>query len=562
MDSMQLRGLMRLRVSGRLYALVALFAFGCAVLAATLIWLQGQRAIAARQESLQQLVDATIGVLDAHKKLADAGEMSMDEAKKRALKVIENMRYGHGDYFTVRSPEGLTLMHPTAPQTVGTNRDQVTDAKGRYYVREINAIVRGAGEGYVNYSFPRPDTKVEMEKTSYVKVYKPWGFGVLTGVYIDDLEAELYQAMIQAAGITFVLVLALGAIVFLVARGIVAPLSRLRTAMTELAENRPMSSKLDLSREDEIGEMARAVEVFRENAETRRTLEDRTRSEEQQRSQRQTRIDQLIAEFRSSVGGVLAAVDTSMKKLESTASSLTNVANDASNQASAAADASEQAAGNVRNVATAAEELGSSVSEIGRQVSQANTVVTEATTMANRSNQQVGALAEAAQKIGDVVDLIKAIAEQTNLLALNATIEAARAGEAGKGFAVVAAEVKSLANQTAKATEEIGAQVAGIQHSTKDAVEAIRKIATIMEEINRFTASIVATIEQQSAATAEISRNVGLAASGASSVSDNITTVTMAIGEASRSAKNVLGATGELADTAGKLQGAVDHFLT
>jgi methyl-accepting chemotaxis protein len=559
---MHLRDLARLRVSGRLYALVVLFALGCAALAGMLIWLQGERAIVARQQSLQQLVDAAIGVLDAHKKLADAGEMSADDAKKRALKVLENMRYGHGDYFTVRSLDGLTVMHPTAPQTVGTNRDNVTDARGRYYVREINAVVKSMGEGYVNYTFPRPDTKVETDKTSFVKVYKPWGLGVLTGVYIDDINAELYQSMIQAAGITFALVLVLGAIVFWVARGIAAPLGRLRSSMLDLAENRPMSAALDLDRADEIGEMGRAVEVFRENAETRKALEAKTRSEDTNRIERQTRVDRLIADFRSSVGNVLAAVDGNMKKLESTAASLTSVANDASNQATAAADASEQAAGNVQNVASAAEELGSSVSEIGRQVSQANAVVTEASAMASRSNDQVGALAAAAQKIGDVVDLIKAIAEQTNLLALNATIEAARAGEAGKGFAVVAAEVKSLANQTAKATEEIGAQVAGIQASTKEAVDAIGKIAATMEEIKRFTSTIVTTFEEQTTATAEISRNVGLAASGASSVSDNIATVTMAIGEASRSAKNVLGATGELSDAARRLQGAVDGFLT
>jgi methyl-accepting chemotaxis protein len=558
---MRAPALMRLRVSGRLYALVVLFALGCATLAAMLIWLQGQRAVAARQQSLQELVDTAIGVLDAHKKLADAGEMSVEEAKKRALKVLESARYGHGDYFTVRSLEGITVMHPTAPQTVGTNRDGVTDAKGRYYVREINNVIKTTGEGYVNYTFPRPDTKVETEKTSFIKVYRPWGLAVLTGVYIDDIDAELYTSMIQAAAVTFVLVIVLGGIVFWVARGIAAPLARLRTSMLELAENRPMSAKLDLDRDDEIGEMGRAVEVFRDNAETRRALEATTQSEDAKRAERQTRIDRLIAEFRSSVGSVLTAVESNMKKLESTASSLTNVANDASNQAAAAADASEQAAGNVQNVASAAEELGSSVGEIGRQVAQANAVVTEASAMASRSNDQIGALAQAAQKIGDVVDLIKAIAEQTNLLALNATIEAARAGEAGKGFAVVASEVKSLANQTAKATEDIGAQVAGIQTSTKDAVEAIRKIAATMEEINRFTSSIVSTVEEQTAATAEISRNVGLAASGTSSVSDNITTVTMAIGEASRSAKNVLGATGELSNAARQLQGAVDGFL-
>jgi methyl-accepting chemotaxis protein len=551
----------RLRIGGRLYALVVLFALGCAALAAMLLWLQSQRAIAARELSLQQLVDSAIGVLDAYKKLADTGEISVEEAKKRALKVIANMRYGHGDYFTVRNLDGLTVMHPIQPETVGTNRDNVTDSNGKYFVREINSIVKSEGEGYVNYTFPRPGTKVDVDKTSFVKVYKPWGYGVLTGVYMDDIRAELYKSTLEAAGITFTLALVLGSVVFWVARGIIVPLRRLQTSMLDLAENRTMSVKLDLDREDEIGEMGRTVEVFRENAETRRVLEAQARGEEAKRGERQTRVDALIADFRGSIGTVLAAVDLNMEKLESTASSLTKVASDASTQANAAATASEQAACNVQGVAAAAEQLGASVAEIGRQISRTNAVVTEASEMASRSNEQVAALASAAQKIGDVVDLIKAIAEQTNLLALNATIEAARAGEAGKGFAVVASEVKTLANQTARATEDIGAQVSGIQTSTKDAVGAIGKIAATMEEINRLTSSVVTTIEEQGRATAEISRNAGLAAAGTSAVSENISTVTVAITEASRSATNVLGATGELSGAARKLQGEVDGFL-
>jgi methyl-accepting chemotaxis protein len=189
-------------------------------------------------------------------------------------------------------------------------------------------------------------------------------------------------------------------------------------------------------------------------------------------------------------------------------------------------------------------------------------VVVEAAGMAERTNSQIGSLASAAQRIGDVVGLIQAIAAQTNLLALNATIEAARAGEAGRGFAVVASEVKSLAGQTAKATEEISAQVTGIQASTRDAVEAIGQIAGTVEEIKRFTAVIAATVEEQGSATGEIARNVGFAAERTGTVASNISTVTAAIGEASVSAKDVLAATGELGDAARRLQGSVDTFLT
>src|SRR5215813_10589711 len=219
---------LRLRVSGRLYTLVVLFALGCGTLAAVLIWLQSQRAVAARQHSLEQLVEVAVGVLDAHKKLADSGVMPLEEAKKRALEVISHMRYGKGDYFTARSVDGLTIMHPTAPQTVGTNRDNVADSRGKYYVREINARMREGG-GYINYMFPRPDTKVDTEKTSYIKLFRPWNIGILTGVYIDDIQEELNAAMLQAAGVTFALVLLLGGFTFWIARGIASPLASLRT---------------------------------------------------------------------------------------------------------------------------------------------------------------------------------------------------------------------------------------------------------------------------------------------------------------------------------------------
>src|SRR5262245_8095767 len=551
---------LRLGVSGRLYMLVVLFALGCGTLAAVLIWLQSQRAIAARQHSLEQLVEVATGVLDAHKKLADSGAMPVEEAKKRALSVIGNMRYGKGDYFTVRGYDGITIMHPTAPQTVGTNRDNVQDSRGKYYVREIISQMQSGG-GYINYTFPHPETKVQTEKTSYVKLYKPWNVGVLTGVYIDDIQDELNAAMAQAGGVTLGLVLLLGGFAVWMARGIARSLGNLRTAMLDLAEQRPTTAKLDIERHDEIGEMARAVAVFKENASARAALEQKSHAEEATRAARQAKVDRMIGEFRASVGTVLSAVDASMKKLDGTASSLTGVAGEASSQASSASAASEQAAGNVQGVAAAAEELGSSVGEIGRQVEKANSVVKEATAMASKTNTEVAALADAAQKIGDVIGLIQAIAAQTNLLALNATIEAARAGEAGKGFAVVASEVKGLASQTAKASEEISAQVAGIQSSTKHAVDAIAQIATVMEEINQFTSAIASTIEEQMATTGEITRNINLAADGTNTVAGNIATVTTAIGAATRSAQDVLGATGELKQAATRLQGAVDGFL-
>jgi methyl-accepting chemotaxis protein len=586
-----LGGIMRIGVRQRLYLLLVFFAIGCATLAATLLWLQEQRAWDARARQLQVLVEAGTGVLEVHKKLADTGVMPEAQAKQRALDVISGMHFGNNDYLIVwgMSAEVPSLASGARNSTQGIGVPQIDkqDLNGRYFVRDLVRELEKSGQTLQHIMWSRPGSQEPVTKSNFAKVYKPWNMLVMTGMFGDDIAIERNSAMYQAGGVTFALALVFGLIAVWIARSIAGPLGSLRTAMIELAEHRPITVDLATERKDEIGEMGRAVGVFRDNAKARAELEARaqadaaaraaaeqkarmdadqraTQEEEARLRQagRSARIDKVIGEFRASVGTVLSTMGTSMKKLETTATSLTNVAGQAASQAGDAAGSSEQAAGNVNTVATAANELASSVTEIGCQVNQANKVVAEATRLATRSNGQIVTLAQAAQKIGDVVGLIKAIAEQTNLLALNATIEAARAGEAGKGFAVVASEVKTLANQTAKATEEIGAQVTGIQGSTQDAVGAIGKIAATMEEINRFTTSTIAsTIEQQAAATNEISRNVVQATKGTHAVAANIAMVSTAIGEASRSAEHVLGASGELGGVARDLKRAVDDFL-
>jgi methyl-accepting chemotaxis protein len=553
---------MRFGIRGRLYALVALFGVGCLVLTFAQVWLQGRRALEDRKQSLEQLVDVAIGVLDAHYKLAKSGAISDDEAKKRAFAVIGNLRYGKADYFFVRDRKGITLANPAAPQTVGQDRNHLKDSHGNLYVQAMTDVVAKDGRGYVSYYFPRPDTKVDAEKVTFLKLYEPWQMAVATGVYVDDIAEEQQAALLKALAITLALVVLLGALAVWIARGIAGPLAGLRTAMLDLAEGREISQEIATDRRDEIGDMARALGVFRENAARRAALESEAQRDQAIRTERQARVDALIANFRNSVGSVIAALDASMKRLETTANTLTHVSDDAFKQAGGAASASEQAAENVQSVAAATEELGSSVSEIGRQVTQAHAIVTKAADMAARTNTDVAALADSAQKIGDVVDLIRAIAGQTNLLALNATIEAARAGEAGKGFAVVASEVKTLAGQTAKATEEIGTQIAGIQSSTKATVEAIRSIVTTMEEITQFTSVIASTVEEQTAVTREIGHNVSLTAEGTSKAAQNVSSLSAAIQEASSSAREVLGATEELAASARELQGSVDQFLS
>jgi methyl-accepting chemotaxis protein len=364
--------------------------------------------------------------------------------------------------------------------------------------------------------------------------------------------------MLMIAGILLALV---GGLAMFAARRLMRPVTGLVGEMGRLAAGDTAVSLPGATRGDEIGDMTRAVAVFRDNAVERLRLEAEAAAEQAKRAARQATVDRLITGFRHDVREQLSEVQRSTKGMDATARTLAGIAERADGEAGVAARASEEASTNVQTVASAAEELAASIAEISRQVASTATVVRSATTMAQSSNTEIAGLAGAAQRIGDVVGLIHAIAAQTNLLALNATIEAARAGDAGKGFAVVASEVKNLAGQTAKATEEIGAQVAGIQASTRGAVDAIAAITRTMSEIDGYTSAIAAAVEEQGAATREISRNVQEAAAGTEQLTATVSGVTGAIGQTNRVAGEVRTVVDALGSRAGALESSVERFL-
>jgi len=375
---------------------------------------------------------------------------------------------------------------------------------------------------------------------------------------VEDLGRNRMLLMIVAA----ISVLAAGAIgIFYVQRRLVRRLTSIGDAMHRLSSGETDVAVPAATDRDEIGEMARSLEVFRAGEIERRGMAQRQQAEQGAQRERTAAIEQMIGDFRATVTAVIAAVTDNVSRMETTARTLSSIAAEADSQARAASASSEQTSSNVRSVAGATEELGASILEISDQAAQANSVVERATEIAQNADQLVGQLSNGANRIGDVIKLIRAIAEQTNLLALNATIEAARAGEAGRGFAVVASEVKTLASQTAKATEEIATQIGAIQGSTAEAVGAIRAISGVMGDISRFTSTIAASVEEQSASTQEIGRNVHEAATGARELAGNMATVTEAIEETNRSATHVLDASHALSTQAGTLQQAVDQFL-
>jgi methyl-accepting chemotaxis protein len=345
--------------------------------------------------------------------------------------------------------------------------------------------------------------------------------------------------------------------------GIVRPINLLKAVMEAFARNDLKADVPGLERRDELGDMARTVEVFKKNGlEVARLRTEQEASEKRLAEQRKADMNKLANDFEGAVGEIIEAVSQASTELEASATALTATAVHATEVTTAVAAASEEASTNVQAVASATEEMASSVNEISRQVQESARMASEAVDQARKTNDRVGELSKAAARIGDVVELINTIAGQTNLLALNATIEAARAGEAGRGFAVVASEVKALAEQTAKATGEIGQQIAGIQSATQDSVNAIREISGTIEKLSEISSTIAAAVEQQGAATQEISRNVQQAAQGTQQVSSNITDVQRGAGETGSASSQVLSAAQSLSRDSNRLKLEVGEFLT
>jgi methyl-accepting chemotaxis protein len=403
--------------------------------------------------------------------------------------------------------------------------------------------------------------------------------GLTATIYAEANRALYILGTIIAAGIAIGL-----AVIVVMARSITRPLAELQSAMGLLARGDTTLAVPGRERGDEIGEMAMAVEVFKNNAIERARLETEQReaelraaadkraveereaaekhaSAQREAAARQAAMHKLANEFEAAVGGIVETVSSASTELEAAANSLTRSADTTRQLSTTVASASEEASANVQSVASATEEMNSSVGEIGRQVQESSRIASEAVKQAEHTDARINELSKAATRIGDVVKLITSVAEQTNLLALNATIEAARAGEAGRGFAVVAHEVKALAAQTAKATDEISSQIAGMQTATHESVAAIKEIGATIARVSEISSAIAAAVEEQGAATREISRNVGEAAKGTAQVAVNITDVNRGASETGSASTQVLSSAQSLSNESNRLKAEVGKFL-
>ena len=393
--------------------------------------------------------------------------------------------------------------------------------------------------------------------------------GKLVDLQIDEAQREFSNSgtVFGWAQVAMLVSLLAGAIAFAVTlwvmlKGIIQPLSRITHSMHALAGGNLRVEVVGVGRHDEIGEMASAVEVFKANGlEMERMKGEQLAAEKRSSEQRKAEMTKLADGFEEAVGEIIDTVSSASAKLESSAGMLTSTAVRSEELTTMVAAASEEASTNVQSVASATEELTSSVNEISRQVQASARMANEAVDQARRTNDRVSELSKAASRIGDVVELINTIAGQTNLLALNATIEAARAGEAGRGFAVVASEVKALAEQTAKATGEIGQQITGILSATHEAVSDIKDISGTIEKLFEISSTIAAAVEEQGAATQEIARNVQQAAQGTQQVSSNISDVQRGTSETGSASTQVLVAAQSLASDSNRLKLEVSKFL-
>jgi methyl-accepting chemotaxis protein len=551
-----------LTIAPKLGILVGVALVGLSIAGVLAGYLMQREMLNARIEQTRAIVELGRNMAAGLQKQVEAGQLTKEAAIAEFSRRANSMTYENGAGYLFGSTfDGITVLAQD-PKQIGTNRMDV-QTNGRYISRELRDGVAAKGETTLYYDIKKPGEQEQLlRKMSYAVAIPAWNMYIGTGVYLDDLDAKMKPiAWVLGLAILGIGVIA-GSIAWMIGRSISRPLNQLGARMRALADGALEGDIPGIARGDEIGAMAATVQIFKDNAVRIRGLE-KVEAETQARAtaERHAAMESIANDFERSVNGIVRSVSSAAAGMQTTAQSMTATASDASARAATVGAASESASNNVGTVAAAAEELSSSVAEISRQVSRSSEIASKAVGDAERTNATVGALSTGAEKIGEVVKLIHSIAAQTNLLALNATIEAARAGESGRGFAVVASEVKALANQTAKATEEISAQVAAMQASTSDAVASIGGITETIAQMSEITSSISCAIEQQGDATREIARNIQSVATGSSEISAHIGGVTSAATATGKAASDVLSNARELDTQSGMLRSAVDEFM-
>ncbi len=541
----------RFSVGLRIYAIIGLSFCGMIGLAMLQINTLATSLKAQRQLELSHLGQLAIDIAQEEYDEAKRNHTSEEIAKATAGARIGRLRYGSGDYFWINNLSQI-IMHPIKPELNGQDVKGIKDPTGKPLFYDAAVLVQKEGSGFIDYQWPKPGKDAPQPKLSFVTGFAPWGWVIGTGVYVDDLQAQVWESAKNVVIAALIVIGLLGTVTLIIARKMSSALVAMTSSVTKLGEGDFGIELPGLDRGDELGDMARSIEQFKikaaERARNEAALEDERRqvAERNKGKALQEMAETVERETNAAVGEVATGTDRMAKN----ASLMTDSALLLGKNSSSVAAAAEEALANAQTVAKASAQLSSSIAAIASQVTSSRALTMEAVTASTQAQATIAKLSEAAGKVGAVTNLISEIAGQTNLLALNATIEAARAGEAGRGFAVVAAEVKSLAEQTAKATSEIAQQITEIQDATQASVASIVGIGQVIRNVEAVSSTIAKAIEEQNIVTVEISRTVEETSLAAREVASQIVSVSHEATETGRRAAEIRDGS---ADIAGKV---------
>lgn len=644
----------RLSVGAKIYSILGMCFVGFAAIALSQLRQLGDGLEDQKKMELQHLTSVALQIVKDEYAAAHRGLQTEEEARKRAAERMSTMRYGTDDYFWISDLYAHVVMHPIKPELNGKDASNIKDPDGKALFVEFANVVKQNGSGFVAYQWPKPGLDTAQPKLSYVVGFEPWGWVIGTGVYIDDLNNQVWASARQILGLGLAIAVATLLACAYVAGRMTRSIAEVSNALQGLATGQEVQINCS-QRQDEIGDIARSylklksdialslrlkqmvdgmpigvmtadagnnwtidyinpafkeifepvksllpvpagsitghsIDIFHKNPARQRSILNDAANYPMSTTvvfgerkfalnlsaiqdgrgkvtgamvswQDVTKMQTLADRFEKQIQSIVETVTQSSAELQQHASRTTGIAGQTEKQAADGMESMTAASASVQSVASGAQELLSSINEISRQVTHSNATASQAVENAQRAGNIMRSLDNAAQKIGEIVDLIGTIAGQTNLLALNATIEAARAGEAGRGFAVVASEVKALATQTGKATEEIVSQVQGIQQSSRDAVNAIGSITSIIENLSETSAAIAAAVDQQSASTNEIARNAQQTSGGTNDALRTIVQVSEASKQNGEAARGILNSADGLAIQARKLKDEVARFL-